>query len=156
MEQIISQDGTQIGYERSGAGSPLVLVHGGTADHTRWAPVLPALNRHFSVYAIDRRGRGASGDAAAYTLEREFEDVTAVIEAIGGPVDLLGHSFGAVCALAAATRTPGVRRLVLYEPLPTGVAGSIPAAVASHMETLLATAEIGSQIPVAMRRTSHQ
>ncbi|MCI0730931.1 MAG: alpha/beta fold hydrolase, partial [Chloroflexi bacterium] len=63
METILSPDGTPIAYERSGAGAPLVLVHGTSAAHTRWAPIRPALEAHFTVYAVDRRGRGGSGDA---------------------------------------------------------------------------------------------
>lgn len=137
MKQIFSPDGTRIGYEQTGTGSPLVLVHGGTAGKSRWAPVLPGLAQHLTVYALDRRGRGASGDADAYALEREFEDVAALVDAIGGPVDLLGHSFGAVCSLWAARRSPNVRRLVLYEPPPTGIPGTFPPAVASRMQALL-------------------
>lgn len=151
MEQVASQDGTRIGYERTGTGSPLVLVHGGTADRTRWAPVLPALAEHFTVYAVDRRGRGSSGDAGTYALEREFEDVAAVVDGIGGPVDLLGHSFGGVCALGAAHRTTNVRRLVLYEPPPAGVVGTVPPAVASRMESLLAAGDRDGVVTTFMR-----
>jgi pimeloyl-ACP methyl ester carboxylesterase len=78
--------------------------------------VLPTLTPHFTVYAMDRRGRGGSGDAPAYALEREFEDVAAVVDSIGAPVHLLGHSFGALCALEAARLTPNIAKLVLYEP----------------------------------------
>jgi len=116
ISYVTSNDGTRIGYERSGSGPPLVLVHGTSADHTRWSSILPALNEHFTVYAVDRRGRGLSGDADAYSLEREFEDITAVVDSIGGAVYLLGHSFGALCAMEAALRSEHVRRLVLYEP----------------------------------------
>ena len=63
METLPSTDGTMIAYQRSSVGPPLVLVHGTTADHTRWAPVLPAFEQHFTVYVLDRRGRGGSGDA---------------------------------------------------------------------------------------------
>ena len=119
---IVSRDGTRIAFSRSGRGKPLVLVHGTSADRTRWARVLPELESRFAVYAVDRRGRGASGDAAEYAIEREFEDVTAVVDSIGEPVTLLGHSYGGICALEAALRTPAVERLVLYEPpLPVGV-----------------------------------
>ena len=111
-----SRDGTPIAYWRSGSGPPLVLVHGTTADHTRWASVLPSHELQFMVYAMDRRGRGGSGEAAEYAIEREFEDVAAVVEAIGEPVSLLGHSYGAICALEASTLTDKVRRLILYEP----------------------------------------
>jgi pimeloyl-ACP methyl ester carboxylesterase len=120
ISQVQSRDGTQIGYWTSGAGPPLIVVHGGTADHTRWRPLLPYLEPHLTVHAIDRRGRGASDDSSDYAVEREFEDIAAVVDAVternGGPVDLLGHSFGGVCSLGAAALTPNVRRLVLYEP----------------------------------------
>jgi pimeloyl-ACP methyl ester carboxylesterase len=116
METVQSQDGTAIAFERSGAGPPLVLVHGTSADHTRWAVVLPALERTFTVYAVDRRGRGGSGDAPDYSIEREFEDIAAVVDSIGEPVNLLGHSYGGECSLGAAILTKNVRRLVLYEP----------------------------------------
>ncbi len=69
-----------------------MLVHGATADHSRWVPVLPALEEHFTVLAIDRRGRGRSGDADVYALERECEDVAAVVEWAGDGVSVLGHS----------------------------------------------------------------
>lgn len=94
-------------------------MHGGTADHSRWQTVLPLLEPHATVYAVDRRGRGASGDAPEYAIEREYADVAAVVEAVAdddGPVDLLGHSYGAICSLEATLCTAGVRRLVLYEP----------------------------------------
>lgn len=116
METITSADGTTIAYERTGTGPPLVLVHGTTADHTRWDPVRPDFEREFTVYAIDRRGRGESGDADEYDIEREFEDVTTVVDAIDEPVILLGHSYGALCSLEAALRTNNLRKLVLYEP----------------------------------------
>ena len=116
METVTSADGTPIAYERTGSGPPLVLVHGTTADHTRWEPVRHALEEHFTVYAMDRRGRGESGDAAEYSLEREVEDVVAVVDAIDDSVALLGHSFGALCALEAALRTDNLRVLLLYEP----------------------------------------
>jgi pimeloyl-ACP methyl ester carboxylesterase len=81
METVTSRDGTPIAYELSGEGPPLALVHGMTADHSTWQLVLPDLSEHFTVYAMDRRGRGESGDAAAdYSLEREVEDVVALID----------------------------------------------------------------------------
>jgi pimeloyl-ACP methyl ester carboxylesterase len=116
MEHARSKDGTPIGYEKTGSGPPLVLVHGTGADHTRWNPLLARLGEHFTVYAMDRRGRGGSGDAPAYAIEREFEDVAAVIEAAGESVCVLGHSFGAVCSLEALRLTDRVKRAVLYEP----------------------------------------
>jgi pimeloyl-ACP methyl ester carboxylesterase len=123
METVTSRDGTPVAYERGGEGPPLVLVHGTTADHLTWELVQPELRKHFTVYAIDRRGRGESGSGSAYDIEREFEDVVAVIDSIGVPADLLGHSYGAICALEAALRSSRVRRLILYEgtfPVPEG------------------------------------
>jgi len=116
MQTISSRDGTAIAFARSGVGPPLVLVHGTAADHTRWKPLLPELEARFTVFAVDRRGRGGSGDAPTYSIEREFEDIAAIVDSIGEPALLLGHSFGAVCSLEASLRTRNVRRLVLYEP----------------------------------------
>jgi pimeloyl-ACP methyl ester carboxylesterase len=116
MEHIRSKDGTPIAYERSGQGPPLVLIHGAAADHTRWIPILQGLEKHFTVYAVDRRGRGQSRDIEPYTIEREYEDVAAVVDSISGPVNLLGHSYGALCCLEASLRTSSLRKLVLYEP----------------------------------------
>jgi pimeloyl-ACP methyl ester carboxylesterase len=127
-ETVTSADGTQIAIWRSGSGPPLVLVHGTTADHTRWAPVLPALEEHFTVLAMDRRGRGASGDSDDYSLEREADDVLSVVEAAGKDVSLLGHSHGGMCALEAAPRASGLRKLILYEP-PLGFLKASPEVV---------------------------
>jgi pimeloyl-ACP methyl ester carboxylesterase len=119
---VTSPDGTSIGGLRSGHGPPLVLVHGTGGTHARWLPLLPRLSDRFTVYAIDRRGRGRSGDRMPYEIEREFEDIAAVIDSIGEPVNLFGHSYGAICALEATLLTPAVRRLVVYEPpVPTGM-----------------------------------
>ena len=67
--KVVSADGTPIAVWRSGEGPPLVLIHGAAADHNRWAPVLAALEQRFAVFAVDRRGRGRSGDATDYALE---------------------------------------------------------------------------------------
>jgi pimeloyl-ACP methyl ester carboxylesterase len=117
METITSTDGTRIAYERTGSGPPLVLVHGTTADHTRWEPVRPGFEEHFTIYALDRRGSGESGDAEKYELEREAKDIAAVVNAIDEPVILLGHSYGALVSLEAALQTDNLRTLILYEPL---------------------------------------
>ncbi|MDJ1430556.1 alpha/beta hydrolase [Halostagnicola sp. A-GB9-2] len=119
METITSADGTEIAFERTGSGPPLVLITGGaTNDHTRWeqAGVRPTFAEHCTVYAMDGRGRGESGDADEYALEREVEDVTAVVDAVDGPVTLLGHSVGALYPLEAALRTDNLGKLILYEP----------------------------------------
>jgi pimeloyl-ACP methyl ester carboxylesterase len=113
---VTSRDGTAIGYSRAGEGAPLVLVHGSTSERSRWTPVLPRLQRNRSVLAMDRRGRGASGDAANYRMDAEFDDVAAVLDSLDSPADVVAHSYGAICALEASLRTRNIRRLVLYEP----------------------------------------
>jgi pimeloyl-ACP methyl ester carboxylesterase len=119
MDTVTSADGTPIAFARTGSGPPLVLVPGGGAnDHTRWdaGGVRPAFAEHCTVYAIDGRGLGESGDTEEYELEREFEDVAAVVESIDEPAVVLGHSSGALIALEAALRTDNLRKLILYEP----------------------------------------
>jgi pimeloyl-ACP methyl ester carboxylesterase len=142
MQTVKSADGTPIAYARSGDGPPLVLVHGSTADHTRWAGILPTLERRYSVFAMDRRGRGGSGDAGTYSLEREYADVVAVVEAAGEGVNLLGHSFGALCAMEAALRVDNLRRLVLYEPpFPVGGKPLYPPELPDRYAAMLAEGE---------------
>ena len=117
METVRSPDGTAIAYERAGSGPPLVLVHGSTANHTAWDPVRPACEDHSTVYAMDRRGLGESGDADEYALEREAEDVAALVESLDAPAVLFGHSYGALVSLEAALRTDTLRTLITYEPV---------------------------------------
>ena len=152
-ETATSKDGTPIAYWRSGQGPPLVLVHGTSADHSRWKPVLPAFEEHFTVYALDRRGRGGSGDSEDYSIEREFEDVAAVVDSIGEPViNLLGHSMGAVCSLEAALLTSKVRKLVLYEP-GMNVSGEqvYPPGFIDRLDTLLEEGDRDGVIEALMR-----
>jgi pimeloyl-ACP methyl ester carboxylesterase len=151
MEHVTSQDGTVIRYRRTGAGPPLLLVHGTTADHRRWSAVSPQFERHFTVYAMDRRGRGGSTDAPEYDVRREAEDVAAVVEAVGAPVSILGHSYGALCSLEAALLTDNVRRMVLYEPpVPTGLP-MYPPGVPDRMQALIDSGEFEAALEVFMR-----
>lgn len=117
METVTSADGTEIAYKQTGSGSPLVLVHGAVSDHRFWdaGELSSLLVEHFTVYAMDRRGHGESDDGP-YEIERIFEDVLAVTEAIDDPVTLLGISSGGLYALEAARRTDDVQGLILYEP----------------------------------------
>lgn len=151
MEQVTSHDGTLIGYVRRGSGRPLLLVHGTTADHTRWAATSPYLEHYFSVVVMDRRGRGGSGDGPAYDLQREAEDVAAVVDAIGEPAFLLGHSYGAKCSLEAALLTENVRRLVLYEPpIPTGPP-PYARSIRDRVQALVDDGELEAALEVMMR-----
>ena len=104
-------------------GPPLILVHGAAADHTTFRVLGPLLATRFTIHAIDRRGRGASGDTSPYAIEREFEDLAAVATALarqtGGAVDVFGHSYGGRCALGAALLTQDIGRVISYEGAPT-------------------------------------
>lgn len=152
MELVTSRDGTPIAVWRSGSGTPLLLVHGTTADHsTTWRLVQPYFERRFAVYAMDRRGRGKSGDSPGYGLQREAEDIAAVVEAIGAPVDVLGHSYGALCSLEATLVTPGVRRLLLYEGVPLEGENAYAPGVIDRLETLVAAGNAEEAL-VAMYR----
>jgi pimeloyl-ACP methyl ester carboxylesterase len=113
---VRSKDGTRIAVECAGQGPGFLIVHGGTGDRSRWQPLLPLFASHFMVCAMDRRGHGQSEAGSNYSLSREFEDVAAVVESRPGPVFVLGHSLGGVCALEAAFLTNKISGLVLYEP----------------------------------------
>ncbi len=96
----VSADGTRIGGSKSGSGPPLVFVHGTSAD--RWSArfIEPLLTGRFTVYAVDRRGRGLSGDSESdYRIDQEFADIAAVVDSLGEPFDLFGHSYGATVAI---------------------------------------------------------
>ena len=138
MELVSSKDGTRIAYRQSGHGPPLLLVHGATSDHTTtWPKVLSALEDHFTVCAMDRRGRGSSGDSPNYELAREAEDIIAVIDALGQPVNVLGHSFGGLCAIEAALLTSAMRKLVLYEGVPLRGADLYPPGLIERMHAMM-------------------
>jgi pimeloyl-ACP methyl ester carboxylesterase len=119
---VRSPDGTPIAVFTAGEGTPLVLIHGAAADHTTFRVVGPLFAERHAVHAVDRRGRGASGDAPEYDIRREFEDVAAVVDAIAeeaGPVDVVGHSYGGRVALGGSLLTTNMRRLVVYEGAPS-------------------------------------
>ena len=150
---VQASDGTPLAVWADGQGPPLVLVHGSLSDHTTFDPLVHELRGDLTTFSMDRRGFGASGDAAGYAIEWEFEDVAAVVEVVaartGGPVALWGHSYGAGCAMGAAALTGNVRRLVLYEPglgiaYPAGSIEQIEAAVAAgDMEAALVAVLVG-------------
>jgi pimeloyl-ACP methyl ester carboxylesterase len=154
-QSVTSKDGTPIAYWQSGQGPPLVLVHGTAVDHGRWAPVLLAFEQHFTDCAVDRRGRGGSGDSDDYAIEREFEDVASVVDSVGEPTILLGHSYGALCALEAALLTTNVRKLVLYEP-GIEVAGEqiYPQEVIERLEALLGAGDRDGVVATFMREVA--
>ncbi len=143
---VASPDGTPIAVFTSGMGPPLVLVHGATADHTTFRVVGPLLARDFTVHAIDRRGRGASGDASRYTIEREYEDVAAVAEVVaiepGAPAAVFGHSYGGRCALGAALLTDTIGWVISYEGAPTPPGSSYhPTGIEARLRQRIATGD---------------
>ena len=113
-------DGVELAVWVGGHGPALVMVHGSIADHTTFDSFVAVLREHFTTYAMDRRGFGASTDALGYTIDRDFADVAAVVDAVAlrtsGPVELWGHSYGANCAMGGATQSESVNHLILYEP----------------------------------------
>ena len=120
LQHVEAHEGLSIACEVSGDGPPLVLVHG--AGSARWSfdAVRPHLEPHYTVIAIDRRGRGDSGDGEEYSLEREYEDVAAVVRDAGPEAVLMGHSYGGLVA-AGAAQLLDLPRLALYEPAMGGV-----------------------------------
>lgn len=116
MQAVRSADGTTIAFDVVGEGAPIITVVGAFNDHATAAPLAQALATSFTVYTYDRRGRGGSGDTPPYAIEREVEDLDALIRHAGGSAALFGYSSGAVLSLDAAARGLGVTRLALYEP----------------------------------------
>jgi pimeloyl-ACP methyl ester carboxylesterase len=116
MDQVTSRDGTVIAYDRLGDGPPVVLLPGGSVDRTSNTGLATELATDFAIYNVDRRGRGDSGDTLPYAVQREIEDITAVIEAAGGPAHVYGSSSGAGLALEAAAAGAPVASLALWEP----------------------------------------
>jgi pimeloyl-ACP methyl ester carboxylesterase len=115
-EEVTSADGTPIAYEVFGDGPPLIAVCGATCDRALMRPTAQALAEHFTTVDYDRRGRGDSGDTLPYAVEREIEDIAALIDQVGGPVHLYGHSSGAGLVLHAVAAGLPVDRFVLHDP----------------------------------------
>jgi pimeloyl-ACP methyl ester carboxylesterase len=116
MNTVTSGDGTTIAFDRSGEGPPLVLVGGALSDRLAAGSLTEALAPRFTVIAYDRRGRGDSGDTAPYAVEREIEDLEALVAEAGGSAFVFGHSSGAALALEASARGLPATKLALYEP----------------------------------------
>lgn len=116
MGTIRSKDGTTIAFDRTGTGPPLVVIGGAMSDRRAAADLASHLDRDLTIVAYDRRGRGDSTDTGPYAVEREIEDLDALIGEVGGSAFVIGHSSGAVLALRAVESGLAVERLALYEP----------------------------------------
>jgi pimeloyl-ACP methyl ester carboxylesterase len=118
MEKIQSRDGTPIAFDRTGEGPAIILV-GGAFQHraidSETAQLAALLSPHFTVFHYDRRGRGDSGDTPPYAVEREIEDLAALIDEAGGSAAAFGMSSGGVLALEAARSLP-ITKVAVYEP----------------------------------------
>jgi len=143
MHETRSRDGTPIAFDRSGNGPSLILVDGGLCyrDLGPSAALARVLAQQFTVFTYDRRGRGDSGDTAPYAVEREIEDIEAILKEAGGSACVWGVSSGAALALEATARLRGIQKLALYEapfivddsrsPISKGDWGQISAAIAA-------------------------
>lgn len=116
MHFVTSADGTRIAYETQGSGPPLIFVVGAFNDHTTGAALAEVLAADFTVITYDRRGRGQSGDAATYTMQKELDDITALLAATGKAAALLGFSSGAMLIMESARRGTATGPLILVEP----------------------------------------
>jgi pimeloyl-ACP methyl ester carboxylesterase len=151
MEHVTSPDGTVIGYKRSGSGPPLILVHGTTATHKRWDAISPRFEPYFTVIAIDRRGRGNSGDGPEYSLMREAEDIAVLADALDEPAVVLGHSYGALCSLEAALLSSNISKMILYEaPVPTEYL-LYPEGTPERMQEHINRGELEAALEIMMR-----
>lgn len=120
MKTVTSKDGTRIAFDQYGAGAPVILVLGAFNERPTGVPLSQALEAHFTVFNYDRRGRGESSDTEPYAIEREIEDLDALIAQAGGSACVFGYSSGAILALRAAAHGLAISQLALYDPPPTG------------------------------------
>ncbi|MFW5418886.1 alpha/beta fold hydrolase [Nocardiopsis sp. CNT-189] len=153
MGQVTSRDGTPIAYERQGGGPPLVLVGGGLDDGAENAPLAGELSGRFSVYNYARRGRAGSGDTAPYSVDREIEDLDALIGEAGGEAFLHGVSSGGALALGAAAAGLRVAKVSVYE-VPYAIADGMAAqwrVYRQELDALLAQGRRGDAVALFMR-----
>jgi pimeloyl-ACP methyl ester carboxylesterase len=155
MTQVRSKDGTSIAFERAGKGPAFILVDGALCSRAMgpMGPLAKLLTPHFTVFTYDRRGRGDSGDTKPYAVEREVEDIEALIKEAGGTAFVHGTSSGAVLALEAAARLPSIRKLALYEA-PFVVDSSHPprpADLLARMSGLVAADRRGDAVKLFMK-----
>ncbi|MCQ6561811.1 alpha/beta fold hydrolase [Paenibacillus mendelii] len=156
MGIVYSNDSTAIAYDKAGSGLPLILVDGALCSRTNGpnGPLAALLQQHFTVFTYDRRGRGDSGDMKPYDIEREVEDIAALIEEAGGSAFVYGISSGAALALEAANRLSSIKKLALYEA-PFVVDNSrtpVPEDYMEQMEGLLTSGRRSAAVKHFMRK----
>ena len=143
MQTVTSKDGTTIAFDKVGSGPAVILVNGAMAYRAfvpSMAQLAELLGKHFTVYNYDRRGRGDSGDKEPFAKEREIEDLQALVEDAGGKAMVFGISSGGVLSLDAAAVTPGMTKVVVYEPalIVDDSRQPVPADYTEHLTQLLA------------------
>jgi hypothetical protein len=153
VNHVTSKDGTTIAYDQLGEGQPVILISGGSTNRMANAQLASLLAADFTVYNYDRRGRGPSGDTQPYAVEREIEDLDAVIGAAGGSAGVYGTSSGAALALEAATAGLAITKLALWEPpyVPEG-GPRPPADTAETFERLVAEDRRGDAVEFFMAK----
>lgn len=156
MNKVISKDGTSIAYDKIGNGPALILVDGALCYRASGpnGPLATQLAQNFSVITYDRRGRGESDEKKPYTIEREVEDIAALINEAGGSVFLYGISSGAVLSLEAASRIPNIKKLALYEApfIVDNSRSPVPVDYLERLNELLAANRRGDMIKLFMRK----
>ncbi|MGZ5345339.1 MAG: alpha/beta fold hydrolase [Actinomycetota bacterium] len=152
MDTVRSADGTTIAFERTGDGPPLIVVGGALSDRSAAADLAAVLAARFSVVAYDRRGRGDSGDTPPYAVEREVEDLAALLDAVGGSGFVLGHSSGAALAIEAVIRGLPITKLAVYEPpfIVDDTRPPLPTGYDEHLDELLAEGRRGDAVAYFM------
>lgn len=155
MDTVRSKDGTTIAYEKLGAGQPVILVGGALSQrHAGPGTLAEFLAKHFTAVDYDRRGRGDSSDTTPYAVEREIEDLEALISSVGGSAFVYGISSGAVLALEAATNLPGkIKKLALYEPpfIVDSSAPPLPEDYVQQLNSLIAADRRGDAVALFMK-----
>lgn len=152
VRKVRSSDGTTIAFERTGEGPAVILVGGALSDRSAAAQLTALLAPRFTVFAYDRRGRGDSGDTAPYAVQREVEDLGALVTEAGGAAFVFGHSSGAALALEAASRGVAISKLALYEPpyIVDGSRSRLPEDYTSHINELISSGRRGEAVEYFM------
>jgi pimeloyl-ACP methyl ester carboxylesterase len=155
MNKVISKDGTSIAYDKVGKGLPLILVDGALCYRASGpnTPLAAQLAQHFTVFTYDRRGRGESDEMKPYAVEREVEDMEALIQEAGGSAYVYGISSGAALALEAAMRIPSIKKVALYEApfIVDNTRSSVPKNYLMQLNTLLDSNHQGGAVKLFMR-----
>jgi Predicted hydrolases or acyltransferases (alpha/beta hydrolase superfamily) len=156
MGVTFSKDGTRIAYDKTGDGPPLIIVAGAFQDRMAMAAYAGSLSKRFTVYNYDRRGRGESGDTQPYAIEREIEDIDALISEAGGSAFVFGGSSGGVLTLDAAAHGSHITKLAVYEP-PFVVDDSrdpVPEDIVEQLQDMIASGRRGDAAKTFMTKGS--